>query len=116
MCLIKTHRFPKRSNKSITVFKELFIINGKYRTPFIDLEVNIGDTIKAKKHWFWGIFKKTITSEGVHAYSILTQRESCLKPFFRIVYIEAEIPPHTPYWIGKHGNIAASELKLIKVL
>lgn len=117
MCLYKTHLFPKRSNNPIKVYKNVIIVNGKYRTPFIDLEVNIGDTIKAKKHWFWGIFKTTIKSEGVHANRIpMSISTNFVSSWAEVVIIEAEIPPHVPYWIGKDGDIAASKIKLIKVI
>ena len=114
MCLIKIHRFPKISSKPITVYKVLIPLNRIFITPCQSCKVYIGDTIKARKAWWKGVFKEGIEGEGVHAYvSIDNAKENI---YGNDVIAEVEIPPYTPYWIGKAGDMAASKMKIIKLL
>ena len=111
MCLYKTHRFPKISVKPIKVYKilhEVYSFEKRrifFRTPFRGTEVKVGETIKARRWWFMGIFRNIIEGEGVHAYTDKWKAN-----------FEAEIPPFTPYWYGEDNEIAASRMKIIREL
>ena len=120
MCLNKTHMFPKISRKPIIVYK-LFVEKGKRHkklmTPVIGCHYKIGDTIKAVKPWYYGLLPKVIEEEGVHAYcSKPTNLDTSVVFKRKRGYYICEIPPFTPYWIGTFGEIAASEMKIIKKL
>ena len=115
MCLIKTHIFPKISSDPIKAYKVLKKDKEGYRTPIRLYSCNIGDTIKSELFWFVGILMETITGEGVHAY--MTFADAKYHKMERTdIIVEVEIPPFTPYWIGDDDDIAASRMKLIRVL
>jgi len=68
----------------------------------------------------WGIFKKFITSEGVHCFSNkstaydLAKREACLS--FHYSVLMCKIPKNALYYEGENNEVAAGKLKLLKVL
>ena len=117
MCLFKTHRLPKISRKPIQCYKVFNVVKHKkfkLSTAVYGYLCNIDDTIKSKYYWVWGIFKRELEGEVVHAYRSKTNANRycwvgqcvCL----------CEIPPFTPYWYGKDGEIGASKIKIIKML
>lgn len=117
MCLYKTHAFPKISRKPIIVYKIFVEQPKKLMTPFTGYHYMIGDTIKATNPWYYGIMISTICKEGVHAYySKPTPRDILAIRDMDMSYYICEIPPFTPYWIGRSGDIAASKMKIIKKL
>lgn len=118
MCLCKSHRFPRISYKTITVYKVLEKIVDKimYRTPVIGTPVYLNDIIKAKDCWIKGIFKYKIEKEGVHAFKTYPEAYKRVVTRSYLIVAKVEIPPFTPYWIGKKGDIAASKMKIIQIL
>ena len=114
MCLYKTHWLPKISRKPIQVYKVLKRSHGRLVTPYQEQSCKIGETIKAKNSWLKGILTNVIGEEGVHAYGDKESVENfidCYLTFYRKLYVHiCEIPPYTPYWIGKFGDIAASKM------
>lgn len=121
MCLCKTHWLPKISMKPIQVYKQFLYMElyAKWTedkeeylvTPFQQTRHNVGDTIIAKDSWVKGVFADEISSEGVHAYIAHPCTEQMiLDGKWRFFWYICEIPPYTPYWIGKHGDIAASKM------
>ena len=117
MCLYKTHRFPKISRKPIQCYKVFSVCESErfeLSTPVCGYWCNVGDTIKSKDCWVWGIFKSTLEGEVVHAYRIEAManlsRSDC-----QCVCL-CEILPFTPYWLGVGGEIGATKIKIIKKL
>ena len=116
MCLIKTHIFPKLSSKPIKVWKVVDTsCNSYYRAPY-ERTAYTSNIVKCstKCAIIKGVFKNVIKGEGVHAYISrynAFNSECYLYSRHRKV-IEAEIPPFTPYWIGKYGDIAATKMIL----
>ena len=118
MCLTKIHRLPKISNKPITVYKTLIpLYEDHFQTPYQSCKVCIGDTIKAREAWWKGIFKERIEGEGVHAHTnVVSAKGDYFVRYGSDIIVEAEIPPYTPYWVGRMGDIASSKMKIIKML
>lgn len=114
MCLYKTHRLPKISRKPIQCYKVFKVSSNGLITPWRKYFCNVGDTIKANKHWLKGIFKKELEGEVVHAF----RNEYDTKWYCsgKQCVCLCEIPPFTPYWYGKGDEIAASKMKIIKKL
>lgn len=111
MCLVKSHRFPKISRKPIKVYKIFCIKDDMLITPIQGRKYYRTDTIKSSCNWIKSIFKTFIEAEGVHAFQTLVTAEMFSELWGGIVVI-CEIPPYTPYWIGKGGEIAASKMKI----
>ena len=106
MCLIKTHRFPKISRKPIKCYKRVtYLGDDKYETLFMDYPFKLGDIIKSARHWIFGIFKDSLEGEVVHSYNIGGISNG---------WIECEIPPFTPYWVGHCDDIGAAKIKTIR--
>lgn len=108
MCLIKTHCFPKKAKENITCYKYLkcrhSIDTLEYITPFMHEDVIPGETIlTSAKNIFFGIFFKSIRSEGVHSY-----KEK--QPIFYSTGFVAIIPKGAWYYEGEDGDLASSKL------
>jgi hypothetical protein len=100
------------------VYKVFEPFGGKLSTPFRGQLCKVGDTINAKHSWLECIFKNEIGAEGVHAYRDKESAEKFIddyRHFFRKLNVHlCEIPPFTPYWFGKFGDIAASKMIIKK--
>jgi hypothetical protein len=64
--------------------------------------------LKSSRHWLRGLFGRYIKDQGVHSYIPSVSDKLCLYSRERI--LKAEIPPFTPYWIGKLNDIASARL------
>lgn len=122
MCLIKTHKWPKISEEKIEVYKVLLSNSCDLITPWMKEQVK-DMKLKAKHFYTDTVDLPTIEGEGVHAF---VDYDKAAHEWIHIYYgwyklkgsarpkiYKAVIPPKTPYWEGKHGDIAATEL-LIK--
>lgn len=123
MCLYKTHRFPKISTKPIKCYKVVeYLGDNNYESEFMGYRFKLGDTIKSARHWLFAIFNDELTDEVVHAYTFCLETKIdhgfafCIETNETWIetWIECEIPPFTPYWIGRLGNIGAARIKTIK--
>lgn len=111
MCLYKQHWFPKISRKPITVYKYCYTLsNNKIQTCVQNETYFIGDTIKNRYPWLFGLFSSTIGGIGVHAFI----NAPIWKGEGNKGWYICEIPPYTPYWIGLNKDIAASKIKIIR--
>lgn len=123
MCLYKDRWLPRRAKEPIIVYKIFIKDKGDiFRTPFMKEWFYMGDTIKAAKYWFFGLFCKYIGGEGVHAYTTNpndTYDGSILLMSLgsRAVVVQCEIPKGSYYWTNRRVHeIAATKTKMVKVI
>ena len=117
MCLRKTHKLPKISEEKIEVYKLLLSTGNDLITPWRKEQVK-DMKLEAAHSYIDTVDKPTIEGEGVHAYVdydtaahdwvhlVMCYRRVGMIPK---IYL-ATIPPKTPYWEGRRGEIAATEL------
>lgn len=125
MCLYKLHHFPKISSKPIKCYK-LIQIHKKgldyniCKTGCIEHIFKLGDKIYSESHPMFGIFKKLLTNQVVHAYTLELRSINYMRRSnndnFTYKYIECEIPPFTFYYLGIGDEIGASVIKTIKIV
>lgn len=119
MCLFKKHRFPKKADVSITVYKLLIHETDLDKnafsivTPFRGRYVSVGSTIKSACHSLWGIFTNRIEATGVHSFSTIEQALHERRHFIYssdIYVYRAVIPKGSWYYEGIYNDIASSSL------
>ena len=131
MCLVTNNPTPKVANKPIRVWKVLRIFKDedsentiKYCTPYLNVSVNIGETLRAagssqKLKLYRNTNFSIVQGQGVHAF--ISIKHALLEEYFinHGIVTEWEIPTGAKYWIGIgpwHGQIAATEMNFIKIL
>lgn len=116
MCLFKAHIFPKLSSKPIKVWKIVDTTYSKYYYAPYRRIIYTSNIVKCSTKYaiIKAIFKNNIKREGVHAYTskLNALKSECFNYFPHVKIIEAVIPPFTPYWLGKYGDIAATKMIL----
>ena len=121
MCLILSNKVPMVAEKPIRVWKLLMPFGSKYITPYQEITVNIGDTIRAANPdapiQMSTLFENyTLGKQGVHAYTSKKHAKKICNCYD--VVTEWEIPAGTKYWVGadiSEGEIAATEMTFIKI-
>lgn len=104
MCLFTNRTKPLVASKNLIVNKELVIRDGKYYTPYQNVEVKlnsylIAPTSTSKDMSLFGF--NQISREGVHSYTHLDEH----------IGFKAIIPKGTPFWISSDlREIASTEL------
>ena len=117
MCLLKKYYLPFIALKPIKCYK-IFDRHdwfNQLETPIMRHFCDIGDTIKAAKHWMnkRTICKSSLEGEVVHAYkNFYEAKRQC---YWRVV-CECIIPPFTAYWLGINNDIGATRIKINKII
>lgn len=123
MCLFKTHKKPKVSIFSKTVYKVLLEYpSGKFVTPYNNAPIELGKTYTGK---FCGtrtlidtIEDEFIEDGFIHSFRSLAEarkeKVSWDSPSYKIV--KCRIPAFTYFYKGEDGEIASRKLKYIKVI
>jgi hypothetical protein len=104
MCLFTNRTKPLVANKDLVVYKELIVKDGKYFTPYRDVEVKLNSYLTVFNTSFIDTSLSgyhEINGEGVHSYTHLT----------KLIGFKAIIPKGTPFWISSDlKEIASTEL------
>lgn len=104
MCLFTNRTKPLVASKDLVVYKTLIVEDGKYYTPYQNVEVKLNSYLTAsisitRDMRFTGYHQ--ISGEGVHSYTHLGER----------IGFKAIIPKGTPFWISSDlKEIASTEL------
>lgn len=104
MCLFTNRTKPLVASKDLVVNKELTIRDGKYYTPYQNVEVKLNSyltvpTSKTKDMSLFGY--NQINGEGIHSYTHLGVH----------IGFKAIIPKGTPFWISSDlTEVASTEL------
>ena len=120
MCLFTDNPKPKVAKKSIRVWKRLIKTNNGFKTPYQDIEVKPGDSLK-------GLNPNAVVQEDVFSSEYIVDIQSVhayndnvtakIERQFGEVITEWRIPVGAKYWLGysSYGEVAATEMKFIKV-
>lgn len=104
MCLFTNRTKPLVASKDLVVYKELILRDGKYYTPYQNVEVKLNSylttsTSMPKDMSLSGYHQ--ISKEGIHSYTHLGEH----------IGFKAIIPKGTPFWISVDlQEIASTEL------
>ena len=125
MCLLTDNHRPKVAKKPIRVWKRLIRTVNGFKTPYQDIEVKVGKSLKGlnpNEEVQGSVFasefspKYIVDIQAVHAYNdnVMAKR----KRKFGEIITEWEIPVGAKYWLGvssSYGEIAATEMKFVKI-
>ena len=104
MCLFTNRTKPLVASKDLVVYKALIVEDGKYFTPYQNVEVKLNSYLtvpdsKVRKTSLSGYYE--INGEGIHSYTHLSEN----------IGFKAIIPKGTPFWISLDlQEIASTEL------
>ena len=104
MCLFTNRTKPLVASKDLVVYKALIVEDGKYFTPYQNVEVKLNSYLTASISTTRDMSLSgyhQISGEGVHSYTHLGER----------IGFKAIIPKGTPFWISSDlQEIASTKL------
>lgn len=125
MCLFTNNPRPKVAKTPIRIWKRLIKTDNGFKTPYTDIEVKVGDSLKGsnpnaevQEYFFSSEFSPQymVDIQAVHAYNNKLLAKT--KKQFGEVITEWRIPVGAKYWLGNYPSfdeVAATEMKFIKV-
>lgn len=120
MCLRKTHKKPRLLIFPKTVYKVLINNNGKFKTPYIEMPIELGETYTGKfknnRTLSDTIDFKFIKDGFIHSFISLEAARRDLPYFNNSCIIKCRIPAFTYYYKGTDKEIASIRLKYIKII